>query len=76
MKKTKEDFPDKSLKPKRHPVRQKLLSCLLSVCLLLVSLPVEFYGSEVQAEEMVQEIMSFSELPEEVLQQTTDTGTA
>ncbi len=76
MKKTKENFQEKPLKPKRHPVRQKLLSCLLSVCLLLVSLPVEFYGSEVQAEEMVQEIMSFSELPEEVQNQTADKGTA
>ena len=76
MKKTKENFQEKPLKPKRHPIRQKLLSCLLSVCLLLVSLPVEFYGSEVQAEEMVQEIMSFSELPEEVQNQTADKGTA
>lgn len=56
MKWTKESFPEKLLQSKRHPVRQKLLSVLLCVCLLLVSLPVEYYGSEVQAEE--------AELPE------------
>ncbi len=56
MKWTKESFPEKLLQSKRHPVRQKLLSVLLCACLLLVSLPVEYYGSEVQAEE--------AELPE------------
>ena len=53
MKRTKKNFPEKPLKPGRHPIRQKLLSCVLCICLLLVSLPVESYGSEVQAEESV-----------------------
>ncbi len=76
MKTAKENFSEKSLSQKRHPVRQKLLSVLLCACLLLASLPMEGYGSEVQAEEPQKKVLSFSELPEEVKYQTVEPGTS
>ena len=58
--KTGDDNLSRKIQPgKRHPIRQKFLSVLLCVCLLLVSLPVEFYGFEVQAEEPQMRILSF-----------------
>lgn len=75
MKKAKENLVEKSLSQKLHPVRQKLLSVLLCVCLLLVSQPLEFYGSKVQAEEPQKKALSFSELPGEVKYQTVEPGT-
>ena len=75
MKWTKESSSEKLLLSKRHPVRQKLLSVLLCVCLLMVSMPVEGYSPEVQAEEeefsVIQEtvrkpdMIQSSDLPEE-----------
>ena len=52
------------------------MSVLLCVCLLLVSLPTEFYGGEVQAEGPRQKILSFSDLPAEVRYQTVEVGTS
>lgn len=59
----------------RHPIQQKLLSALLCVCLLLVSLPAEFLGSEVQAEEPQKQILSFLDLSQELKRQTLEPGT-
>lgn len=75
MKTTKDNPSVTSQSGKRHPVRQKLLSSLLCVCLLLVSLPMEFYGFEVQAEEPCRQILSFSDLPQEIMHQTPEPGT-
>ena len=75
MKTTKDNPSVTSQSGKRHPVRQKLLSSLLCVCLLLVSLPMEFYGFEVQAEEPCRQILSFSDLPQEIMHQAPEPGT-
>ena len=75
MKTAKENFSERLLSQKRHPILQKLLSVLLCACLLLASLPMEGYGSEVQAEEPQRKILSFSELPDEVKYQTVEPGT-
>ncbi|MEH2942337.1 hypothetical protein VSQ32_05575 [Lachnospiraceae bacterium KK002] len=76
MKTTKDNPSVTSQSGKRHPVRQKLLSSLLCVCLLLVSLPMEFYGFEVQAEEPCRQILSFSDSPQEIMHQTPEPGDA
>ena len=76
MKAGKENSSEKKLQQKRHPVRQKLLSVLLCVCLLAVSLPAEFYGGKVQAEGVKKKILSFSDLPAEVKHQTVEVGTS
>lgn len=60
---------------KKHPFRQKFMAGLLCICLMLVSLPVEFYGSRVLAEGPQQKVLSFSALPEDVKQQTVGQGT-
>ncbi len=75
MKTAKENFLEKFLQQKRHPVQQKLVSFLLCACLLLVSLPMEFYGSKVQAQEPQKKILSFSDLPKEVREQAVEPGT-
>lgn len=75
MKTAREDFLEKFLQQKRHPVQQKLVSFLLCACLLLVSLPMEFYGSKVQAQEPQKKILSFSDLPKEVREQAVEPGT-
>ncbi len=75
MKKKRENFLEKLLQQKRHPIRPKLVSALLSLCLLLASLPVEFYGFQVRAEGQEYKILSFSELPEEVRSQNVEPGT-
>ena len=75
MKTAREDFLEKFLQQKRHPVQQKLVSFLLCSCLLLVSLPMEFYGSKVQAQEPQKKILSFSDLPKEVREQAVEPGT-
>ena len=72
MKTGREDSSEKERQQKRHPIRQKLLSALLCVCLLAVSLPAECYGGEVQAEEPSQKILSFARLAEEVKHQTVE----
>ncbi|MCI9174578.1 MAG: hypothetical protein HFH49_06450 [Lachnospiraceae bacterium] len=61
--------------PGRHPVRQKFLAGLLCVCLMIVSLPVEFLGAEVLAEGAERKVVSFTPLPEEVREQTAAAGT-
>ncbi len=61
--------------PGRHPVRQKFLAGLLCVCLMIVSLPVEFWGAEVLAEEAERKVVSFTLLPEEVRKQVAAAGT-
>ena len=76
MKKTRENLLEKLLQQKRHPIRPKLVSALLSICLLLASLPVEPYGFQVQAEGQEYKILSFSELPEEVRSQNVEPGTS
>ncbi len=75
MKKTRENLLEKLLQQKRHPIRPKLVSALLSICLLLASLPAELYGFQVQAEGQEYKILSFSELPEEVRSQNVEPGT-
>lgn len=76
MKKTRENLLEKLLQQKRHPIRPKLVSALLSICLLLASLPAELYGFQVQAEGQEYKILSFSELPEEVRSQNVEPGTS
>lgn len=76
MKTEKNNFSEKSRPGRRHPVRQKLLSALLCVCLLLASLPIEFYGFKVQAEEPGKQILSFSDLSQEIKYQTLEPGTS
>lgn len=75
MKKTNGNFSVKKGKKERHPVRQKLIAGLLCICLMMVSLPIEFFSSRVFAEESQKKVLSFSSLPEEIRRQTVNTGT-
>ncbi len=74
VKKTNGNFSVKRGKKEKHPVRQKLIAGLLCICLMMVSLPIEFFSSRVFAEESQKKILSFSLLPEEIRQQTVNTG--
>lgn len=73
--KKKENNSGQPLRVKKHPFRQKFMAGLLCVCLMLVSLPAELYGSRVLAEGQKKMILSFSPLPENVEQQTVGKGT-
>lgn len=75
MKKTNGNFSVKKGKKEKHPVRQKLIAGLLCICLMMVSLPIEFFSSRVFAEESQKKVLSFSSLPEEIRRQTVNTGT-
>lgn len=75
MKKTDGCTQKRAPEKKKHPIIQKLSAVLLSVCLLIVSLPIDFFGAEVQAEEILWNIISFSKLQDEVKYQAADTGT-
>ena len=73
--KKKENNSGQPLRVKKHPFRQKFMAGLLCVCLMLVSLPAELYGSRVLAEGQKKMVLSFSPLPENVEQQTVGKGT-
>lgn len=75
MNKVNDNLSGKFPSGNRHPIQQKLLSVLLCVCLLLVSLPAEFFCSEVQAEELQKQILSFLDLSQELKRQTLEPGT-
>lgn len=75
MKKTNGNFSVKKGKKEKNPVRQKLIAGLLCICLMMVSLPIEFFSSRVFAEESQKKVLSFSSLPEEIRRQTVNTGT-
>lgn len=59
---------------RKHPIGWRLVVGLLCICLLLVSLPIEHFGYLAEAAQG-QEIISFSELPQEVSSQTVEVGT-
>lgn len=73
--KKKENSPEKPLQMRKHPFRQKFMSGLLCICLMLVSFPAELYGAKVLAEAPSRKVLSFSPLPEGVRQQTVGKGT-
>ena len=59
---------------RRHPIRQQLVAVFLGICMIVVSIPVSSFGLNVQAAENLREILSFSELPDEVREQTVRQG--
>lgn len=76
MRKENRNLSGESLRTKKHPVRQKFMAILLCICLLLVSLPMEYYGSRTLAEGVHREILYFLDLPQEISQQTVEKGTS
>lgn len=74
MKKTKNNNSEKSKQYRKHPIGRRLIVGVLCICLSLVSLPIDHYGYLVWAAEK-QEIVMFSALPEDVREQTVQTGT-
>lgn len=68
---------------RKHPLRQQLAGGFLGICLILASMPIEYFNFPVlaaQEQEQSQtnpgwEVLSFSELPEETRIQTAATGT-
>lgn len=74
MKNKKDRNFDKSRRFRKHPIGQRLVIGLLCVCLLVMLLPMEFYGYLALAAQK-QEIVMFSMLPREVGRQMVPAGT-
>lgn len=63
---------------KEHPVRQRFIVSILSICLIVTSLPLQLSAQELTEEEnnaATHELVSFSELPDEIKEQTVAKGT-
>ena len=59
---------------RNHPIGQRMLAGLLCVCLMVVSLPIEYGGGKALAAQKM-EIVAFEELPKDVKVQQVEMGT-
>ena len=59
---------------RNHPIGQRMLAGLLCVCLMVVSLPIEYGGGKALAAQKM-EIVAFEELPQDVKVRQVEMGT-